>query len=131
MKKIFTLLFAVGLVTLAQAQPGRGNHQNDSRDFDKNVDISVNVNHNPYNNNDDRYGNNSFGNERRLRMKIAEINREYDYKIQKVRNNFFHNRWEKQRMISQLENQRDREIRMAYARLKNNRYDRDYPNRRY
>ena len=114
MKKIFTLLFAVGLFTMAQAQPGRGR-----------TDVKIVVGSNP------NYGN-DFGNERRLKMEINSINREYDYKIQKVRNNFFHSRWEKQRLINQLENQREREIRMAYAKFKNNRYDRDYPrNRRY
>ena len=36
MKKIFTLLFAVGMFTLAQAQPGtRDNRQNDQREVIK------------------------------------------------------------------------------------------------
>jgi hypothetical protein len=135
MKKIFTLLFAVGMFTLAQAQPGtRDNRQNDQREV-----IKVVVNDNDrYDNdrydNDDRYGNSSFGKERRMRMQLAEINREFDYKIQRVRNSFFLNRWEKQRQIRFLEDQRQREIRMVYAKFKNkNRYDdrNDYPNRHH
>lgn len=122
MKRIFTLLVAVGLVTLAQAQPGQRN--GNQRDVVK-VVVTDNDRYDR-----DGYGS-DFGNERRMKMKIAEINREYDFKIQKVRNNFFHSRWEKQRMISQLENQREREIRLVYAKFKNNRYDRDFPNRRY
>ncbi len=125
MKKIFTLVFAVGMFTLAQAQPGnRDNRQNDQREV-----IKVVVNDNDrYDNDrydkDDRYGNSSFGNERRMRMQLAEINREFDYKIQRVRNSFFLNRWEKQRQIRFLEDQRQREIRMVYAKFKNkNRYD--------
>ena len=130
MKKIFTLLFAVGIVSIATAQPGRDNRNGRQPDVVK-VIVADNDRHDNDRYDRDGYDNNNFGNERRMKMKIAEINREYDYKIQKVRNNFFHNRWEKQRMISQLENQRQREIRMVYAKFKNNRYDRDYPTNRH
>jgi hypothetical protein len=132
MKKIFTLLFAVGMFAAAQAQPGnRDNRQNDQRDFDK--DIEVTLNHNPYDNNDDHYGNSRFSNERRMKMQIAQINREYDYKMQRVRNNYFMNRWEKQRLIRSLDDQRQREIRIVYAKFKNkNGYsDCDFPNNRH
>jgi hypothetical protein len=129
MKKIFTLLFAVGMFTLAQAQPGtRDNRQNDQREV-----IKVVVNDNDrYDNdrfdNDDRYGNSSFGKERRMRMQLAGINREFDYKIQRVRNSFFLNRWEKQRQIRFLEAQRQHEIRKVYAEFskkRNRHHDRD------
>jgi hypothetical protein len=140
MKKIFTLVFAVGMFTLAQAQPGtRDNRQNDQRDVVK-VIVTDNdrYDNDRYDNDrydkDDRYGNSSFGNERRMRMQLAEINREFDYKIQRVRNSFFLNRWEKQKQIRFLEDQRQREIRMVYAKFKNkNRFDdrNDYPNRHH
>ena len=131
MKKIFTLLFAVGIVSIATAQPGRDNRNGRQPDVVK-VIVTDNDRHDNDRYDNDGYGNNNFGNERRMKMKIAEINREYDYKIQKVRNNFFMSRWEKQRQVSILENLRQREIRSVYAKFKNNRYDRDYPtNRRY
>lgn len=119
MKKIFTLLFAVGLFTMANAQPGQRNDRNNDRDV-----VKVVVTDNDPFDRDHRYGNSTFGNERRMREQIAQVNREYDFKIRKVKNNFFLNRWEKQRQIRFLENQRDHEIRMVYAKFKrkNHRY---------
>lgn len=131
MKRIFTLVIAVGLVSLAQAQPGnRDGRQNDQRGYD-NGKIIV-VDHSPNDRRDDRYDDNRFGDERRRNIELNQINREYDYKIQKVRNSFFLNRWEKQRQIRQLENQRDFEISRVYAKFnKKHRYDdRNYPNNR-
>ena len=150
MKKIFTLFFAAGMITLAQAQPGnRDNRQPDRRDNpidqrdnqptdqrDQNNwygdERDVVVNHNPYNkdddrfdNNDFRYGNNRFANERRMKMQIAQIKREYDYKIEKVMYSFFISRWEKQRQIRFLQEQRQREISKVYFKFngQGNRYD--------
>ncbi len=148
MKKIFTLLFAVALFSAVQAQPGsrdnrdnRDNRQTDRRDDDDRYDDErdVVVNHNPYDNNDDRYrnddryGNSRFSKERKMKMQIARINQELDYKIQRVRNNYYMSRWEKQRQIHFLEDQRQQEIRRVYAKFKNkNRYnDRDYPTNRH
>jgi hypothetical protein len=139
MKKIFTLLFTIGLFTLAQAQPGtrdrdnRDNRQIDQRDDDRYDDEKdIDIRNRPYDN-DDRYGNSRFGNERRMRMQIAQINREYDYKIQRVRNSFFMSRWEKQRQIRFLEDQRQQEIRFVYAKFKNKgrHNDHGYPGRRH
>ena len=140
MKKIFTLLFAVGMFAIVQAQPGnrdnrdRDNRQIDQRDndrYDDEKDIAI---YNRHYDNDDRYGNSKFGNERRMRMQIAQINREFDYKIYRVRNSFFLNRWEKQRRIHFLEDQRQQEIRMLFAKFKNkNRHNdrNDYPKRHH
>ena len=146
MKKIFTLLFAVGLFTLAQAQPGtRDNRQTDRRDnqptdqrddnrYDNDkgfVDINISFDR------DDRFGNSRFSNERKRDMQIARINREYDYRIQRVRNSFFMSRWEKQRQVRFLQDQRQQEIRMVYAKFskrnhRDDRYDRnDRSDRRY
>ena len=144
MKKIFTLLFAVGMFTLAQAQPGsRDNRQTDRRDNQPTDQRNQNYDQRNQNNgyddnrgfvdfnfsfdNDSRFGNSRFSNERKRDMQIARINREYDYRIQSVRNNFFMSRWEKQRQISFLQEQRQREIRMLYAKFSNrNRYDDRY-----
>jgi hypothetical protein len=161
MKKIFTLLFAAGMITMVQAQPGtRDNRQGDRRDippvdqrddkafdqrdrdnqYNNDRDVAVIGNHNPWDNNDDRYGNNDnrygnspFGNERRMRMQLAQINREFDYKIERVRNSFFMSRWEKQRQMRFLEEQRQQEIRKVYFKFKYNRgnNDRGYNDRGY
>lgn len=133
MKKIFTFLFALGLVAVAQAQPGnRDNRRNDDKEVVKVVVTDNDRYDNDRYDDDRRYGNSRFGNERRMRMQIAQINREFDFKIQRVRNNYFASRWEKQRQIRFLENQRDREIRMVYAKFKykNRHNDRDFPDRR-
>ena len=138
MKKIFTLLFAVGMFAAAQAQPGnRDNRQIDRRDdnkFDNDESfVAINVSFDR----DDHFGNNRFSNERKRNMEIAKINREYDYRIQRVKNSYFMSRWEKQRKISFLQEQRQQEIRMVYAKFNkrnqhDNRYDRnDRNNRRF
>ena len=136
MKKIFTLLFAVGFLTAAYAQPGtrdnrdnqqydqRGNQQNGQWD-NNGKDIAMN---NGRYDNDDRYDNRngSYGSGG-MKMQIARINRKYDYQIQRVRNDFFMGRYEKMRTIRSLEVQRQREIRMLYARSNNrNGHDRDF-----
>lgn len=66
-------------------------------------------------------------------MRIAQVNRKYDLRTQKVRNDFFMRRTEKMRMIRFLEAQRQQEIRMLYARLnQKGQHDRGYDsNHRY
>ena len=120
MKKIFTLLFAVGFLTAINAQTGsrdnrdnRGNQQ--SGQWGNNHEKDVVGNNIGYDN-DNRYDNNfgSYGGN--IKMQVAQINRKYDFKIERVRNDFFMRRFEKMRMIRSLEEQRRQEIRMAYAR---------------
>jgi hypothetical protein len=136
MKKIFTLLFAVGMIAVAQAQPGtRDNRQTDRRDnqptgrqddnkFDNDESfVAINVSFDR----DDHFGNNRFSNERKRDMQIAQINREYDFRIQRVKNSYYMSRWEKQRKISFLLEQRQQEIRMVYMKFsKRNHYDNRY-----
>ena len=150
MKKMFTLLFAVGMFTLAQAQPGtRDNRQTDRRDNqqqpagqwdqDKGYDNGRDaVDYKDAFDRDDRYGNSRFSNERKRDMMITRINREYDQKIRQVQMNFFMSRFEKQRQIRFLQEQRKREIRMIHEKFnQRNRYDdrndgrNDGPGRRY
>ena len=142
MKKIFTLLFSVGMFTLAQAQPGpgddrpfdqrndqrndqrsdqqydqRNDQRFDQRDFDKGYDKGkVIVETNDYFERGGRY-NDRFFMERRRDMKIARINQEYDYRIQRVRRDFYMSWFEKQRQIRFLDNQRRWEINMVYNRF--------------
>ena len=138
MKKIFTLLFAVGmLAVVAQAQPGqrdnrqfdqrndqrndqqydqRNDQQNNQMDFDKGYDKGkVIVETNDYFERGGRY-NDRFFMERKRDMMIERINREYDYKIQRVKRDFFLTWFEKQRQIRFLENERRWEISMVYQK---------------
>jgi hypothetical protein len=65
-------------------------------------------------------------------MQIAQINREYDYKIQKVRSDFFMRRFEKQREIRFLEDKRSMEIRKVYMQFNKGRFDdHDYDSNRH
>ena len=135
MKKIFTLLVAVGFITAINAQTGsRGRDTRDQqtaqRGNNKNNDVVIN---NGRYGNDDRYSNNAGSYNGNIRMQIAQVNRKYDLRIQKVKNDFFMRRAEKMRGIRSLEAQRQQEIRMLYARSKKRgQHDRGYDsNHRY
>ena len=110
MKKIFTLLFAVVILTSSNAQNG-------TRDRD---DWNNNRSGNDIARGDNRYdrehhyNNSRFERERRMNREIARINSEYDFKMQRVRNALFMNRFEKQRQLRHLQNMREREIRKVH-----------------
>ena len=130
MKKIFTLLVAVGFITAINAQTG--SRDRDNRDTrDQQTDQRVNNNKDVVRNdgrydNDDRYNNTGSYNGN-IRMQIAQVNRKYDFKIQRVKNDHFMRRNEKMRMIRSLEAQRQQEIRMLYTRSnKKGQHDRGY-----
>jgi len=132
MKKIFTLFFALGMIAVAQAQPGnRDNRDNrDIRQPDTKV-IVVDHRDNGYDNNNIRYDD-RFSNDRKRDWEINRINKEYDYKIQQVKRSFYLFRGEKQRQIRMLEAQRDQEIRMVMYKYSDKRGRRDdHPDRRY
>ena len=119
MKKIFTLLVAVGFITAINAQSGSRDRDNrDTRDQQtdqRGNNRDVIVNDGRYDN-DDRFDNNTGSYNGNIRMQIAQVNRKYDFKIQKVKNDYFMRRNEKMRVIRSLEAQRQQEIRMLYAR---------------
>ncbi len=92
MKKIFTLLFAVGIVGIASAQSNRFDHNKQEVAY-------------------------SFNGQRSA---IQQINREYDYKIAAVKMNRRMNPWEKSKQIRRLENMRDAEIASLKFRFDNN-----------
>ena len=120
MKKIFTLLFAVGFLTAINAQSG-SSYNRDNRDNQQSGQWGNNhgkdvVGNNGRYDNDDRYDNDFRSYDGNIKMQIAQINRKYDFKVERVRNDFFMRRFEKMRMIRSLEEQRKQEIRMAYAR---------------
>jgi hypothetical protein len=119
MKKIFTLLVAVGFITAINAQTGSRTRDNrDTRDQQtdqRGNNRDVIVNDGRYDN-DDRFDNNTGSYNGNIRMQVAQVNRKYDFKIQKVKNDYFMRRYEKMRVIRSLEAQRQQEIRMLYAR---------------
>ena len=130
MKKIFTLLFAVGMLAVtAQAQPGqRDNRQFDQRNGQQNDqqygqrnDQQIdqrNFNDGYDNNGFDKSGRyfDKFSMEKRKNMEIARINQEYDMKIQKVKRTFFLSWFEKQRQIRSLDQQRQWEIQQVIVK---------------
>ena len=138
MKKIFTLLVAVGFITAINAQSGsrRGDNrdtrdqQTDQRGNTYNKDVIVNDGR--YDN-DDRYDNNFGSYNGNIRMQVAQVNRKYDFKIQRIKNDYFMRRYEKMRVVRSLEAQRQQEIAMLYARNnKKGQHDRGYDsNHRY
>jgi len=138
MKKIFTLLVAVGFITAINAQTGSRSRDNrdtrdqqtDQRVFNNSKDVVVNDGR--YDN-DDRFDNNTGSYNGNIRMQVAQVNRKYDFKIQKVKNDYFMRRYEKMRVIRSLEAQRQQEIRMLYSRANNKgQHDRGYDsNHRY
>jgi len=137
MKKIFTLLVAVGFLTAINAQTG-SRDRDDRPTRDQQTDQRVNnnkdvvINDGRYDN-DDRFDDNFGYYNRNIRMQIAQVNRKYDLKIQRVKNDYFMRRFEKMRVIRFLEAQRQQEIRMLYARSnKKGQHDHGYDaNHRY
>lgn len=121
MKKIFTLLVAVVFLTAINAQTRDTRDNRDTRDkqqndhWGNNNSKDVVVNNGRYDN-DDRFDNNFGSNGGNIRMQIAQVNRKYDFKIERVRNSFSMRRYEKMRVIRSLEAQRQQEIRMLYAK---------------
>ncbi len=136
MKKIFTLLFAVGMITMAQAQNGGfrdrpNDQQKDQRDdrrdndFDKGKDVVID--RNVYDK-DGRFDNKFMSLEKQRDLEIAQINRDFDQKIQKVKRSYFTTRFSKERQIRMLEQLRQKEISDVYTKYthmkknKNRRY---------
>ncbi len=125
MKKILTLLFAVGAVAVAQAQYSPS--YPDGRYNDRDVILGQR--------NDRAYDNNSRNNysfsERERDEQIARINREYDKRIRQVDKDRRLRYNDKQYQIRHLEDQRKDEIRQVWERFRssNNRYSDRYNSR--
>src|ERR1043165_115680 len=113
MKKVFTLLFAVGAVAVAQAQYSHS--YPDGRSNDRDV-ILGQRNDRSYENNS-RY-NNSFT-DRERDKEIDRINHEYDKRIRRIEKDRWIRYDEKQYQIRRLEDQRKEEIRRVWERYRN------------
>jgi hypothetical protein len=128
MKKMFTLLFSLAMLTSAFAQYD----PKDDWNRNKGDGYSKDDKHR-HDNHDDRFNGGFYFSPRERDMQIEQINREYDYKIQSVKNKYFMSWYQKKRQIEFLKDQRDKEIRMVYARFndRRNKYnDRDRRDRR-
>ena len=108
MKKIFTLVIALGLFIVADAQPGHSPRRNNSG-----IRVTVNTN------NGFRFGNNNLY----ISREIAGINQKYDHKIRHIQMSHMRPA-KKARKIHALEHQRQMEINRVYdnARYSGNRY---------
>ena len=119
MKKIITLLVSVTMVAAVFAQPGgRDNgygNNNGYGDYGKGKDV-VFV--------DGKFKDSYVFTPREKDMAIAQINREYDRKIQSVKNRFFMPRFKKEQIIFNLEQDRREEIKQVIMKFKShkNRY---------
>ena len=125
MKKIFTLVLAVAFVASANAQ--YGNDRQEDYGTKRNKDVVFDDDR--YKNDNNRYDDHHSNGKWEMEREIAQINREYDQRIQSVKFNFFMNPFRKERMIYRLEDQRRDEIKMVYARS-NNRHDQYYERRK-
>lgn len=105
MKTIFTLLFIMAMFSTTFAQYG----QSGQRDRNKDNDVYVSNDNRGNDRHDRNYGGYIFT-PRERDMKITQINREYDYKMQSVKNKPFMGWFQKKRLINNLEAQRDEEI---------------------
>jgi len=126
MKKIITLLVSVTMVAAVFAQPGgrdngygNNGYGNNGYGYDKGKDV-VFV--------DAKFKDSYVFTPRERDMAIAQINREYDHKIQSVKMRFFMPRFKKEQIIFNLEQERKDEIRMVIMKFKSfkNRYDDHY-----
>lgn len=123
MKKIFTLLVSVFVLSSAFAQyDEKGDWANNNRQGDYKGDGK-----DKFDRHDDKFRNTYYFSAREKDMQIAQINRNYDYKIQAVQNKFFMSWREKKRQISFLQDQRNCEIKAVMDKFydRRNMYNRD------
>ncbi|MGZ5285555.1 MAG: hypothetical protein ACXWB9_00155 [Flavisolibacter sp.] len=131
MKRILTLMIAVGLAVGASAQSskeearkvilGGGNKQGGNNPSERSRDVILGDGGNNDNNNRRTYPN-SYPNSG---SRVDQINREYDNKINSIRNNPNLSQSEKQRIIRELEADRNKKIRQAGNNGNNRKYKKD------
>ena len=134
MKKTFTFLATVVLMTTVAFAQNNGNHQRDNNygtnNNGRNNPHDVVINYNPRRGGgyDDRGGRGYYFSEREKNMQIAQINNEYFHRIQSVKSKFFMGRYQKERIINSLQAQRESEVRSVWIKFndRDNRYDRRY-----
>ena len=123
MKKFITFLLCTSLITSAFAQAG---HRNRGETYAKRISEN-DQNRNKrrdwkYDNNNSVYQNNRYSVYQRNRL-IEKVNREYNFKIQRVNHDRRLSRREKKRIIKSLQAQRVSEIRRINAGYENTVYN--------
>ena len=114
MKKIFTLMVAVGMVTFASAQQGQ--KTGSFKDTKKEIINSHTVQAPAFGKGKTSgYETTSFSTKERD-AQIQKINREYDQKIAAVKKNRHMRQQEKTKQVRSLENQRSQEIKQVQLR---------------
>ena len=136
MKKIFTLLFTTAMLSSAFAQYGQNDQwdqrdQRDQRGYDNNRDVVVNDGNHRYNKHNDIYRGGYYFTAREKDMQIAQINREFEYKMRTLRNQYYMGRYQKMRQIRFLEEKRDNEIHEVMHRFNDRRNQFNTDNRRH
>lgn len=127
MKKILTLLLAVGLFSVSFAQ---GNHQKKDR-YDTNDEYARASNGRYGNQNDSRYENNrNVSYENQQAIEIQRINREYNYKVQSIENNRYMKNRQKKLAIRDAREERVNQIQMLNARFNGHNHHVKYNNGR-
>ncbi len=106
MKKMFTLLVATGLVTVAMAQDY---HSNYGRTDNRQPTQVVVVDH--------RFDNHPNFNFRERDAQIARINQDFDFKINSISHRWFMSRQKKDYEIGCLQNERQQRINEVFARF--------------
>jgi hypothetical protein len=122
MKKIFTLMIALGAIVVANAQ---SSHDYPNGSYNRDVAYG----NRPYENN---VRNTYVFSARERDAQIDRINRDFDQRIRKIDHSWFTSNREKQFRMQQLDAQRKDEIRMVWERFRSsnnaysdNRYDRN------
>ena len=121
MKRILTLLIAVGAITVAQAQNSRS--YPDGRYESRDVILGDNNNRNDRNDRNDRTYENtsrytySFSANDRDRQ-IDRINRDYDKRIRQVERDRYIRSYEKSTQIRRLEDQKRQDIAQVWERFR-------------
>lgn len=119
MKKIFTLLISGLMITSAFAQYDPKDDWN-SKDRNDGYIGDDKGKYDKYDKHDDRSRTYYFT-PRERDMQIAQISREYDYRIRAVQNRYFMSRHEKMRQVNFLREQKEREIRMVIMKFNDRR----------
>ena len=135
MKKTFTLLATVLLITTASFaqyndhRPGDNNNAYGNNNYGYNNNNGGSYNNEMAVNNDrDNWQDHHFG-EREKQLRVDQINYEYDHKISSVENSFFIGRHKKEFKIAALQAQRDSEISYVMASFNRNDHFHRYENR--
>ncbi len=124
MKKIFTFLFAATLLTTAYAQYDRKD------EWDNNNKENGYGKEGKHEKDDGWFKGRYYFTPRERDMQIAQINREYAYKVQSLKNNYFMSWYQKKRQVEFLKDQRDRDLRMVNARFNDRRNKFNHHDRR-